>query len=208
MKAAHLWSCRKCCGGDPRLGSGRRRQKVHLRQFPVQTGHTVTRWRRVQNSGMRPFPLSAWIYLINGFSQHLPHKLKQLQVVLVDVGCRWRIKPFISTCSLRKYNRANRIKLGLSAGYHVFIAILFWLTLNRLRAGLNTFLMISSRNSLNTPSWSIPASSTPRSLTNLTRMTPFIKFAGRRRSWSYPSLEQQKCHFGASFQTVYIISDK
>lgn len=66
----------------------------------------------------------------------------------------------------------------------------FWVTLNRLRAGLKTFLMISSRNSLKTPSWSIPASSTPRSFTNFTRMTPFIEFTGNLRSWSYPSFRQ------------------
>lgn len=52
--------------------------------------------------------------------------------------------------------------------------------------------MISSRNSLNTPSWSMPASSTPRSLTNFTRMTPFMEFAGNRRSWSYPSLLEKE----------------
>lgn len=47
-------------------------------------------------------------------------------------------------------------------------------TLNRLSAGSNTLLMISSKNSLKTPSWSMPASSTPRSLTNFTRITPFM----------------------------------
>lgn len=137
------------------------------------------------------------VYLVNGFSQHLPHKLKQLQVVLVNVGRRWRIKPFISTGSLQKFNRADRKLLASFICCHFcygdFCGHLasFWHTLNRLSAGLNTFLMISSRNSLNTPSWSIPASSTPRSLTNFTRMTPFMEFAGNRRSWSYPSLEQQ-----------------
>lgn len=108
MKAAHLWSCRKCCGGDPRLGSGRRRQKVHLQQFPVKQV-SVRHWRWVQTlSIVRLFPLGASMYLVNGFSQHLPHKLKQLQVVLVNVGRRWRIKPFISTCSLRKMQQSRQ----------------------------------------------------------------------------------------------------
>lgn len=159
---------------------------------------SVTHWRWVQTLSIaRLFPLSASVYLVNGFSQHLPHKLKQLQVVLVNVGRRWRIKPFISTGSLQKFNRADRNLLASFICCHLcygdFCGHLasFWHTLNRLSAGLNTFLMISSRNSLNTPSWSIPASSTPRSLTNFTRMTPFMEFAGNRRSWSYPSLEQQ-----------------
>lgn len=54
--------------------------------------------------------------------------------------------------------------------------------------------MISSRNSLKTPSWSIPASSTPRSLTNFTRMTPLIEFTGSLRSWSYPSWQEVNCN--------------
>lgn len=70
---------------------------------------SVTRWRWRQTlSIVRFFPLSASMYLVNGFSQHLPHKLKQLQVVLVNVGRRWRIKPFISTGGLQKFNRADR----------------------------------------------------------------------------------------------------
>lgn len=67
---------------------------------------SVTHWRWVQTlSIVSLFALSVSMYLVNGFSQHLPHKLKQLQVVLVNVGRRWRIKPFISTCRLQKFNR-------------------------------------------------------------------------------------------------------
>ena len=134
------------------------------------------------------------MYLIHGFPKHLPHKLKQLQMVLMDVRCGWRIQPFISTCSLRKlmYHTKQSNPLKQQEGDVLKNSFSFpWLTLNRLSAGLNTFLMISSRNSLNTPSWSIPASSTPRSLTNFTRMTPLIELAGNRRSWSYPSLRQE-----------------
>lgn len=36
---------------------------------------------------MRKYDPSAHLYLIHSFSQHLPHKLKQLQMVLMDVGC-------------------------------------------------------------------------------------------------------------------------
>lgn len=41
-RAAHRWSCRKCCGGDRGLDSGRRRQKEHPQLCPVHTDVRVT----------------------------------------------------------------------------------------------------------------------------------------------------------------------
>lgn len=39
-------------------------------------------------------------YLIHGLAKHLPHKLKELQVVLVDVGGGRRIEPFVPASGL------------------------------------------------------------------------------------------------------------
>lgn len=41
-------------------------------------------------------------YLIYSFPEHLPHKLKQLQMVLMDVRGGRRIQPLVSTCGLQQ----------------------------------------------------------------------------------------------------------
>ena len=58
---------------------------------------------------------------------------------------------------------------------------------NRFSPGSNTFLIVSSRNSLKTPSWSIPASSSPWTFTNLTRITPFNAAVDKLANCRYPS---------------------
>lgn len=45
-RAAHRWSCRKCCGGDQVLDSGRRRQKEHPQLCPAHANLTVTHPRK------------------------------------------------------------------------------------------------------------------------------------------------------------------
>lgn len=59
--------------------------------------------------------------------------------------------------------------------------------LKRFSDGSKTRLIVSSRNSLNTPSWSMPASSRPCWFINRTRITPFSACEGNMASCRYPS---------------------
>lgn len=112
----------------------------------------------------------------------------------MDVGCWGWIQPLITTGCLHTNRGNSTVSQPVPAcnGSLWSASAALHRTLNRLSAGSNTFFMISSRNSLKTPSWSIPASSTPRSFTNFTLITPFMAFWESCRSCSYPSYMDQR----------------
>ena len=105
-------------------------------------------------------------YLVHSLPQHLAHKLKELQVILMDVGCGRRVESLVPTGRLQgtRTGRGREVKCLTTSkpGPSLLMSPPIWLlsaalplplnTLNRLSAGSNTLLMISSKNSLKTPS--------------------------------------------------------
>lgn len=78
------------------------KRNIHNYALDTQTLKLHIQWKFPEHSAGIAMPISFMVYLVNGFSEHLSHKLKELQVVFVDVRCGWRIQPFIPTGGLHE----------------------------------------------------------------------------------------------------------
>lgn len=97
------------------------KRDIHNNALSIQKWQLHIHWRLHKTlcsewvQQISTFPQKAQIYLVYGFPKHLPHKLEQVQMVLMDVRRRWRIQPFISTSSLWKYIISYKSVKSMSA---------------------------------------------------------------------------------------------